>query len=108
MDAQQLAFKTSLLGLALAACFATNANATIIYNTPGTSVINTTVNDDILINNVSTVVNVTSGGVVQGVSPGLSAARVQRGTLDVSGTGRIVAGAGQESAINALGDGTDR
>ena len=106
MDAQQITIKTSLVGLAIAACFATNANATIIYNTPGTSVINTAVNDNVLIDSASAVVNVTSGGVVQGVSPSLSAVRVQKGTLDISGTGRIFAAAGQESAINALGEGS--
>ncbi|MFC4308116.1 PEP-CTERM sorting domain-containing protein [Steroidobacter flavus] len=106
MSARHGKIRTSaLLGLAIATCLASAANATIIYTGPTTYVINTTVTDNIIVNNSAAVLNVQSGGVVQGVNDPtlLGAVRTQAGTLNVSGNGRIEAGVGQEVAISMRG-----
>jgi cytoskeletal protein CcmA (bactofilin family) len=106
MSAQHARIRTSaLLGLAIATCLASTANATIIYSGPGTYVINSTVTDNVIVNNNAAVLNVESGGVIQGVNDPtlLSAVRTQAGTLNVTGNGRIQAGVGQEVAINMRG-----
>lgn len=105
MDVSQATIKTSLPGLAIACCFAATANATVIYNTPGTSVINTSVNDNVEVNNRATVLNIESGGVVQGTNAtfALGAVHTRAGTLNVTGNGQIIAGAGQAAAISMRG-----
>lgn len=77
----------ALLGLAIATCLASTANATIIYSGPSTYVINSTVTDNIVVNNSGAVLNVESGGVVQGVNDPtlLGAVRTQAGALNVTG-----------------------
>lgn len=95
----------ALLGLAIATCLASTASATIIYSGPSTYVINSTVTDNIVVNNSAAVLNVESGGVVQGVNDPtlLGAVRTQAGALNVTGNGRIEAGAGQSTAISMRG-----
>ncbi len=95
----------ALLGLAIATCLPSTANATIIYSGPSTYVINSTVTDNIVVNNSAAVLNVESGGVVQGVNDPtlLGAVRTQAGALNVRGNGRIEAGAGQSTAISMRG-----
>lgn len=107
MSAQHARIRTSaLLGLAIATCLASTANATIIYSGPSTYVINSTVTDNVIVNNSVAVLNVESGGVIQGVNDPtlLGAVRTQAGTLNVSGNGRIEAGVGQEVAISMRGN----
>lgn len=107
MSAQYARIRTSaLLGLAIATCLASTANATIIYNGPSTYVINSTVTDNVIVNNSAAVLNVESGGVIQGVNDPalLGAVRTQAGTLNVSGNGRIQAGVGQQVAISMRGN----
>lgn len=96
----------ALLGLAIATCLASTASATIIYSDPSTYVIDSTITDNIVVNNSAAVLNVQSGGVVQGVNDPtlLGAVRTQAGTLNVSGNGRIEAGAGQGTAISMRGN----
>nr|WP_298725940.1 PEP-CTERM sorting domain-containing protein [uncultured Steroidobacter sp.] len=96
----------ALLGLAIATCLASTANATIIYSGPSTYTIDSTVNDNVIVNNSAAVLNVESGGVVQGVNDPtvLGAVRTQAGTLNVRGNGRIEAGAGQSTAISMRGN----
>jgi hypothetical protein len=99
--------KTVILGMMVATCYAAAADATIIYNTAGTTNVATTVNDNIIVDNSATTVNVGSGGTIRGVNdPSLgiynAAARTRHGTLNVNGTGRIIAAAGQD-AINMTG-----
>lgn len=107
MSAQHARLRTSaLLGLAIATSLASTANATIIYSGPSTYVINSTVTDNVIVNNSAAVLNVESGGVIQGVNDPtlLGAVRTQAGTLNVTGNGRIQAGVGQEVAISMRGN----
>jgi len=103
MDAPQI--KSSLLVLTIAGCFASTADATVIYTAPGTSVINTTVSDNVEVNNSAAVLNIESGGVVQGTTAtfALGAVHTRAGALNVRGNGQIVAGAGQTAAISMRG-----
>lgn len=106
MSAQHERIRTpALLGLAIATCLASTADATIIYTGPTTYTINTTVADNIIVNNSAAVLNIESGGVVQGVNDPtlLGAVRTQAGALNVRGNGRIEAGAGQGTAISMRG-----
>lgn len=107
MDRVNVNTRAAILGVVLAACYASAADATIIYNTAGTTNVNTTVFDNIIVDNAATTVNVGTGGIIRGVNdPSLgifnAAARTRHGTLNVNGTGRIIAAAGQ-SAINMTG-----
>lgn len=107
MSAQHGRLRTpAFLGLAIATCLASPANATILYNGPATYAINSTVTDNVIVNNSAAVLNVESGGVVQGVNnPALlGAVRTQSGALNVRGNGRIEAGAGQSTAISMRGN----
>ncbi|WP_157995287.1 PEP-CTERM sorting domain-containing protein [Peristeroidobacter soli] len=76
--------------------FVINADATILYDTAGTYFINTTVDDDVLTDNADAHVVVGNNGVIRGnasnptVYPG--AVKVRRGSLEVAGNGRIIAG----------------
>jgi hypothetical protein len=94
----------SLLGVAVGACLAPAAQATIIYNGAQTYTIQTTVTDNIIVNNGGAVLNVEQGGVVQGVNDPsvLGAVRTQAGTLNVTGNGQIIGAAGQ-NAISMQG-----
>lgn len=107
MDRVTANIKTAALAVVLAACYASAADATIIYNTPGMTNVTTPVYDNIIVDNSGTTVNVGNGGTIRGVNdPSLgmynAAARTRHGTLNVNGTGRIVAAAGQD-AINMTG-----
>lgn len=76
----------------LAACLLFNfatAGATIIHDTPTTLVVDEILNDSVVIDNSEAKLIVTSGGVVQG---GETAVRVRAGELNVTGTGRVIAG----------------
>ena len=108
MDRVNANTKAAILGAVVATCFASAADATIIYNTPGTTNVSTTVYDNIIVDNSATTVSVGTGGTIRGVNdPSLgmynAAARTRSGTLNVNGTGRIIAAAGQ-SAINMTGN----
>lgn len=108
MERVRVSSKTALLGVVLATCYASGADATIIYSTPGTTNVNTTVYNNIIVDNAATTVNVGSGGTIRGVNdPSLgmfnAAARTRHGNLNVNGTGRIIAAAGQD-AINMTGN----
>jgi len=109
MEMRRVNTKKAILGVVAAAtCFASVADATIIYSTPGTTSVTTTVRDNIIVDGAGTTVNVGTGGTIRGVSdPNLgmfnAAARTRRGTLHVSGTGRIIADSGQD-AINMTGN----
>lgn len=99
--------KATLLGLLSALCYASAADATIIYNTPGTTTVSTMVVSNIIVDDAATTVNVGTGGTIRGVNdPSLgmynAAARTRHGNLNVTGTGRIIAGTGQY-AINMTG-----
>lgn len=107
MDTLKATTKKAILGMALAACYASAANAAIIYNTPVTTNIGSTVNNNIIVDHTSAIVNVNTGGLIRGVNdPSLgifnAAVRTRRGTLNVTGTGRIIAAMGQQ-AINMTG-----
>src|SRR5688572_20375978 len=105
MDKVSKQAKRTLLGLAIASCCVPAAQATIVYSGASTYTINTTVTDNVIVNNSAAVLNVDSGGVVQGVNDPtvLGAVRTQAGTMNVRGTGQIVAGAGQSTAISMQG-----
>src|SRR4051812_4617061 len=89
----------TLLSVAVTSLLAPLAQATIIYNGAQTYTIQTTVTDNIIVNNAGAVLNVESGGVVQGVvDPSLrGAVRTQAGTLNVTGNGQIIGAAGQNA-----------
>lgn len=109
MEMRRVDTKKAILGVVAAAtCYASVADATIIYSTPGTTSVTTTVRDNIIVDGAGTTVNVGSGGTIRGVNdPNLgmfnAAARTRRGTLHVSGNGRIIADSGQD-AINMTGN----
>jgi hypothetical protein len=108
MDRVKANTKKAILGMVLATCYSSGASATIIYNTPGMTNVNTTVSDNIIVDNAATTVNVGTRGTIRGVNdPSLgrfnAAARTRGGTLNVNGTGRIIAAAGQD-AINMTGN----
>lgn len=108
MDRVTVNTKTAILGAVLATCFASAADATIIYNTAGTTNVNSTVFDNVIVDNSATTVNVGTGGAIRGVNdpslgPFNAAARTRHGTLNVTGTGRIIAAAGQD-AISMTGN----
>src|SRR6185436_11377623 len=97
MNISTVTTRNAILGVALAACYASAADAAIIYSLPTTTNVTTQINNNIIVDNNSAVVNVNSGGIIRGVSdPSLgmynAAARTKRGTLNVTGTGRIIAG----------------
>lgn len=107
MELRRAHTKTAILGVVLATCYVSAADATIIYNTAGTTNVNRTVFDNIIVDSAATTVNVGTGGTIRGVNdPSLgifnAAARTRHGTLNVTGTGRIIAAAGQD-AINMTG-----
>lgn len=108
MDRVKANTRKAILGVVLATCYASGADATIIYNTPGTTNVTTTVLDNVIVDNAGRTVNVGTGGTVRGVNdPGLgiynAAVRTRAGTLNVNGTGRIIAASGQQ-AINMTGN----
>lgn len=108
MDRVNVNTKAAILGAVLATCYVSAADATIIYNTAGTTNVSTTVYNNIIVDNSATTVNVGTGGTIRGVNdPSLgiynAAARTRHGTLNVNGTGRIIAAAGQD-AINMTGN----
>lgn len=108
MDMFRAKTRAAVLGVVLATCYASAADATIIYNMPGTSNIATPVSDNVIVDHASAVVNVNTGGTIYGVNdPTLgmynAAVRTRRGTLNVTGTGRIIAASGQ-NAINMTGN----
>jgi hypothetical protein len=87
-----------------------DADATLVYDTPGTYFIKTTVNDNVLTENADAKVVVGTGGVIRGVEhsgpyayPG--AVKTRPGSLDVVGNGRIIAGL-NSNAINMTGPGS--
>lgn len=97
----------TILGVVSVTCYASAAEATIIYNTPGTTTITTMVVDNAIVDNAATTVNVGTGGTIRGVNdPSLgmfnAAVRTRHGTLNVTGNGRVIAGTGQD-AINMTG-----
>jgi hypothetical protein len=107
MDKVRATTKTAILGVVLATCYASGADATIIYNTPGTTNVNSPVLDNVIVDSSATTVNVGTGGIIRGVNdPSLgifnAAARTRHGTLHVTGNGRIIAARGQQ-AINMTG-----
>jgi hypothetical protein len=107
MDKVRATTKTAILGVVLATCYASGADATIIYNTPGTTSVNSPVLDNVIVDSSATTVNVGTGGIIRGVNdPSLgifnAAARTRHGTLHVTGNGRIIAARGQQ-AINMTG-----
>lgn len=78
------------------------ASATVTYNSPGSFVITTVVNDNVFIDNSLAIVTVQSNGRVLGLdtlSPVYreAAVRVQRGTLELTGNARVVAGLNQSA-----------
>lgn len=94
-------------GLLLAVTFFAEANATILYDTAGTYSINTSVNDNVLIDAPEAKVVVGNGAVIRGVEhtgpyafPG--AVKARSGSLEVTGNGRIIAGE-NSNAINMTG-----
>jgi hypothetical protein len=108
MDRVKANTKKAILGVVLATGCASGANATIIYNTPGTTNVTTTVIDNVIVDNAGRTVNVGTGGTIRGVSdPSLgiynAAVRTRAGTLNVNGTGRVIAAAGQD-AISMTGN----
>ncbi|MET0536065.1 MAG: PEP-CTERM sorting domain-containing protein [Steroidobacter sp.] len=111
MHAFETHTKAAILGVVMAAtCYTSAVDATIIYNAAGTSNINTSVYDNVLVDHASAIVNVNSRGIVRGVNdPSLgmfnTAVRTRRGNRKVTGPGRILAAAGQ-SAINMAGNGS--
>jgi hypothetical protein len=85
---------------AVCTAFSGSVNATILYNSPGNYLITTVVNDNIHVDNSTAIVTVDLNGMVRGLdtlTPTYreSAARVQRGTLNVIGNARIIAGLNQ-------------
>jgi hypothetical protein len=108
MDKGRANTNKAILGVVLATCYASGADATIIYNTPGTTSVTTTIFDNVIVDNAGTTVNVGTGGTIRGVNdPSLgmfnAAARTRQGTLNVTGTGRVVAASGQH-AISMTGN----
>ena len=77
-----------MLALGLSFNFAT-AGATIIHDTPTTWVLDEVLNDNVVIDNSAAKLVVASGGVVRGGDPAI---RLRAGELDVTGTGRVIAG----------------
>jgi len=107
MDMRRVPTKSAILSIVVATCFASAADATIIYNTAGTTNITTTIVDNAIVDNAATTVNVGTGGTISGVNdPSLgqfnAAVRTRHGNLNVTGTGRILAASGQ-AAINMTG-----
>jgi hypothetical protein len=97
-------------GVVMALGLFSTANATIVYDTAGTYLIDNVVNDNVLTDNSNVHVVVGNGGVIRGVDgpdPGAfpGAIRTRRGNLDVVGNGRIVA-APNQSAISMSGAGS--
>jgi hypothetical protein len=77
-----------MLALCLSFSFAT-ASATIIHDTPTTWVLHEVLNDNVVIDNSEAKLVVATGGVVRGGDPSV---RIRAGELEVSGTGRVIAG----------------
>jgi hypothetical protein len=77
-----------MLALGLLVNFAT-AGATIIHDTPTTLVVHEVLNDNVVVNNSEAKLVVATGGVVRGGDP---AVRLRAGEVDVTGTGRVIAG----------------
>src|SRR5687767_1068458 len=110
MDVLKENTPAAILGVVLMMGYGATADATIIYNTPGTTNVTTLVVDNAIVDNTATTVNVTTGGTIRGINdPSLgifnAAVRTRRGTLEVSGIGRVIAGTGQQ-AINMTGNGS--
>jgi hypothetical protein len=99
---------TAIVGGLVAMGFLAEANGTLVYDTPGTYLINTTVNDNVQTDNAGAQVIVGTGGVIRGVEPSgpfSGAVRTRSGSLDVVGSGRIIAGL-NTNAINMTGSGS--
>lgn len=76
----------------LAACLLFNfasAGATVIHDTPGTWVLHDVLNDNVEMDDPDAKLVIETGGEVRGDSP---AVRVRSGQVDITGTGRVVAG----------------
>lgn len=84
------------------AAASTSADAAVTYNSAGNFLIQTVVNDTIVLNHTQADVTVGDpNGLVHGLSSG-PAVRVQKGTLNLAANARIVAGQNQ-SAIYIIG-----
>jgi hypothetical protein len=91
---------TVLVGMVAMGALA-DANATILYDTAGAYFIDTTVNENVRVENADAHLVIGNGGVVRGVAGGgpfPGAVRTRLGSLEVVGDGRIIAGGN----LNAL------
>lgn len=97
-------------GMTVALGLFASAEATILYDTAGTYHINTVINDNVLTDHAEAHVVLGNGGVIRGAelpNPGAfpGAIRTRRGSLEVTGNGRIIA-APNQSAISMTGGGS--
>ncbi|MFC4312408.1 hypothetical protein ACFPN2_25215 [Steroidobacter flavus] len=88
------------------------ASATVTYTSPGSFAIASVVNDNVLINHTQAIVTLQSNGRVQGLdtlSPVYreAAVRVQRGTLEMTGNTRVIAGLNQSGIEMTTSDHSD-
>lgn len=88
------------------------ANATVTYNSPGSFTITSVVNDNVLVNHSQAIVTLQSNGRVLGLdtlSPTYweAAVRVQRGTLELTGNARVIAGLNQSAIEMSSPDHSD-
>ncbi len=95
--------------IAFAAFLLPNIAGATLYDAPGTYLIDTTINDNLITDHADAHLVVGTGGVVRGLdtpsSPYPGAVRTRRGSLEVTGNGRIIAGQNQ-SAISMTGGGS--
>lgn len=109
-----IATRKTLAATCAAVCtvFSGSANATILYNSPGSYFITSVVNDNIHVDHSAAIVTIDANGMVRGLdtlAPTYweAAARVQRGALNVIGNARIIAGMNQRAIEMSSSSGSE-